>query len=107
MNESKIVVLITAPTVQAAQQIAQRLVEKRLAACVNILPAIQSIYRWEGKIQQETEILLLVKTSAGLFEDHLVPAVQEIHPYKVPEIIALPVLYGLPGYLEWINQETR
>jgi len=107
MNESKIVVLITAPTVQAAQQIAQRLVEKRLAACVNILPAIQSIYRWEGKIQQETEILLLVKTSAGLFEDHLVPAVQEIHPYKVPEIIALPVLYGLPGYLEWNNQETR
>jgi len=107
MNETKIVVFITAPTLPVAEQIAKRLVERRLAACVNILPAIQSIYRWEGKIHQESEILLVVKTRDGLFEDHLIPAVLEIHPFKVPEIIAVPVMNGLPGYLEWINQETR
>jgi periplasmic divalent cation tolerance protein len=107
MKDAKIVVLITAPSLQVAEQIAQCLVQKKLAACVNILPSIQSTYRWEGKIHHETEILLMAKTRASLFDDHLIPAVLEIHPYKVPEIIAVPVLNGLPGYLEWINQETR
>lgn len=107
MQDKKILVLITAPSLEVGEQIAQRLIERRLAACVNILPAVQSVYRWEGEVQRETEHLLLVKTRLGLFEDHLIPAVLEIHPYKIPEIIAIPLTSGLPSYLEWINQETR
>jgi periplasmic divalent cation tolerance protein len=107
MKDAKIVVLVTVPSAQVAEQIAVRLVERKLAACVSILPAVQSVYRWEGKVHQETELLLLVKTRLALFEDHLLPAITEIHPYKVPEIIALPIQAGLPNYLEWINQETH
>jgi periplasmic divalent cation tolerance protein len=107
MQDQKIIVLITVPSLEVGERIARRLVERRLAACVNILPAVQSIYHWEGQILRETELLLVVKTRSGLFEDHLVPTVQEIHPYKVPEIIAIPLHAGLSSYLEWINQETR
>jgi periplasmic divalent cation tolerance protein len=101
-----VVVFITAPSMDVAQQIANALVEQKLAACVNILPAIQSIYRWEGKIFNEEETLLIVKSRADLFEDRLIPAVQAVHPYQVPEIIALPILMGLPGYLDWIQDVT-
>jgi periplasmic divalent cation tolerance protein len=107
MQDQKIIVLITVPSMEVGEQIARRLVERRLAACVNILPAIRSIFRWESELQTESEFLLIVKTRAGLFEDHLLPTVQEIHPYKVPEIIGIPLCAGLPSYLEWINQETR
>jgi periplasmic divalent cation tolerance protein len=107
MQDQKIIVLITVPSMEVAEEIAHRLVERRLAACVNILPTIQSIFRWEGEVVNETELLLIVKTRAGLLDDHIVPAVLEIHPYKVPEIIAVPLIGGLSSYLEWIHQETR
>ncbi len=106
MPDQFIVVLITVPEEEDARRIAGELLEKKLAACVNILPAIQSIYIWQGAVQNDREVLLLVKTRAALFRDQLVPAVKAIHPYDVPEIIALPVLMGSQSYLDWIAAET-
>ena len=107
MPPQPIVVLITAPSQEIAGQVAHALVEQKLAACVNILPGIQSVYTWQGKLCSDPEILLIVKTHAGLLEERLIPAVQAIHPYEVPEIIALPIVGGLPGYLEWIHKTTE
>ena len=106
IDSQPIVVLITPPNKEVGRQIAQALLEQRLAACVNILPGVNSLYIWEGKLQDEEEALLVVKTRAGLFQEGLVPAVQAIHPYQVPEIVAVPVLMGLRSYLEWIEKET-
>ncbi|MCH9032377.1 MAG: divalent-cation tolerance protein CutA [candidate division Zixibacteria bacterium] len=97
-------VLITAP-VNESGKIARILVEERLAACVNIVPEIRSIYRWQGKIEEESESLLIVKTTAERM-DELKSRVLEIHPYNVPEIIALPVADGLEKYLNWVRDET-
>ena len=106
MPDKFIVVLITAPTPQVGEQIATALVEERLAACVNILPDVSSVYAWKGDVHKNQEVLLVVKTREQLFRDHLVPAVQAVHPYEVPEIIALPIVMGLGGYLDWIQDET-
>jgi periplasmic divalent cation tolerance protein len=106
MPDKPIVVLITVPSQQVDEQLAQALLEQRLAACVNLLPAIQSHYWWQAEIQQEPEVLLFVKSRADLFESRLVPAVQAVHPYEVPEIIALPVTTGLESYLNWTTAET-
>ncbi len=106
MTFQAIVVLITVPSAEVGQQIANLLLEKKLAACVNILPAVSSFFRWQGKACQEQEALLVVKSRAELFEDRLVPAVREAHPYDVPEIIALPVVMGHQEYLDWIETET-
>lgn len=106
MNDQELVVLITAPSTEVAEKLAHALVEARLAACVNLLPAVQSIYRWEGQVQSEQEILMLVKTRLELFESQLVPAVKALHPYQVPEIIALPLVAGSQSYLDWIRAET-
>ncbi len=106
MTFQAIVVLITAPSEEVGQQIANLLLEKKLAACVNIIPAVQSFFLWQGKACQEQEALLVVKTRAELFEDRLVPAVKEAHPYDVPEIIALPVVMGSKEYLDWVEEET-
>ena len=106
MPDEFIVVLITAPSLQAGQDIAHLLVENKLAAFVNILPAVHSIYSWKGSIQSDEEVLLLAKSRAELFADRLLPAIKAAHPYQVPEIIALPVLMGLPAYLDWIATET-
>ena len=105
MNDPFIVVLITAPGQEAAEKIAAELLGKKLAACVNIVPAIQSLYSWKGEAQNDREVLLLVKTRAALFEEQLMPAVKAVHPYEVPEIIALPVLMGSQDYLDWIAAE--
>jgi len=106
MPDKPIVVLITVPSREVGEEIARALLEQRLAACVNVLPAMQSHYWWQGDIQQEQEVLLFVKSRADLFESRLVPAVQAVHPYEVPEIIALPVTMGLESYLNWIADET-
>jgi len=98
---------MTAPSVEVARQIANLLLEKKLAACVNILPAINSLYTWKGEIQDDTEVLMFAKSRSELFEDRFVPAVQAVHPYDVPEIIALPVVMGLDSYLDWIVEETQ
>jgi periplasmic divalent cation tolerance protein len=106
MDSQPVIVFITAPSNDIGKQIAVALVEKRLAACVNILGPINSIYAWEGKINNDQEVLLIAKSRSDLIESRLIPAVQAIHPYQVPEIIALPVASGLPAYLDWVLRET-
>ena len=95
----------TCPDDRTARDLAAALVERRLAACVNVLPGIRSIYRWQGEVQEEGEALLVVKTGRAAY-----PALEswlaEAHPYDVPEIIALPVEQGLPAYLDWVVHET-
>ena len=101
-----IVVLVTTPTPERAAEIARALVEERLAACGNVLPAIRSVYRWEGKVQDDQEALLLLKSTRDRFEA-LRDRVLALHPYQVPEVIALPVEAGSAAYLAWIAGETR
>lgn len=101
------VVLVTAPDRETARQISRAVVENRAAACVNILPAVESIYRWEGEVQTEQEILLLIKTRISLIDGTLIPLIKEHHPYQVPEIIALPITRGSADYLDWILDSTE
>ena len=107
MDPQHSIVLITAPSKEVGRQIASALLEQRLAACVNILSPVNSLYIWDQKIHDDEEALLIIKTRTELLKDGLIPAVKAIHPYEVPEIIALPVLLGLDSYLEWINGVTR
>jgi periplasmic divalent cation tolerance protein len=100
-----LVVLVTAPTAERAAELARALVEERLAACGNVVPAIRSIYRWEGKVQDEAEALLVLKTTRARF-DALRARVLALHPYEVPEVVALAVDAGSAPYLAWIAAET-
>jgi periplasmic divalent cation tolerance protein len=100
-----VLVLVTASSEKEGEKIAQALVKEKLAACVNVLPTIRSIYRWKGEITSEQEVLLLAKTKDRLFEK-LKKRVLELHSYEVPEIVALPVLAGFEAYLGWIGKET-
>jgi periplasmic divalent cation tolerance protein len=99
-----LLVLVTAPEEKAAE-IARTLVEERLAACGNVVPGLRSIYRWEGKVQDDREALLLLKTTRGRFEA-LRARVLALHPYQLPEVLALPVDGGSEAYLAWIAGET-
>ncbi len=101
-----LVVLVTAPSAERAAEIARALVEERLAACGNVVPGVRSIYRWEGKVQDEEEALLVLKTTRARFEA-LRDRVLALHPSEVPEVIALPVEAGSARYLAWIADETR
>ncbi len=100
------VVYVTAPTAEVAESLARALVGEGLAACVNLLPGIRSIYRWEGAVQDEAEVLLIVKTVAERLPA-LTARVIELHPYDVPEVVALPVEAGFAPYLDWIRVSTR
>ncbi|MGB9591295.1 MAG: divalent-cation tolerance protein CutA [Candidatus Kryptoniota bacterium] len=102
-----VVVLVTAPSLEVARQIAHILLEKRVIACANLIPAVQSLYRWEGQIQDDQEILMIMKSRQGLLHSHIIPLVRQIHPYQLPEIISLPVTDGYAPYLEWIRDETE
>ncbi len=104
-DTEEIVVFITAPDEDGAVRIAKALVEARLAACVNIIRDIRSIYTWQGKIEDDAEVLLIVKTRGKLF-DPLSAKVKELHSYSVPEIIALPIVRGSKDYLKWIREVT-
>jgi periplasmic divalent cation tolerance protein len=99
------VAFITAPDQEAAAGIARALVEEHLAACVNLLPGIRSVYRWEGAIEEDAEVLLVVKTRADRAAA-LVDRVVELHPYDVPEVVMLPAVGGSPTYLEWVRKEA-
>ncbi len=99
------VVFITAPSGKG-EELARRLVEERLAACVNVIRGVRSIYWWRGKVEADEEDLLVVKTSGEALEE-LIKRVREIHPYEVPEVIALPVEKGLAEYIAWVVEETR
>ena len=101
-----VVVLVSCPSPEKAAEIARALVEERLAACGSVVPAVRSIYRWEGKVQDDAEALLVVKTAGDRFEA-LRARVQALHPYEVPEVIALPVEQGNAPYLDWIATSTR
>jgi periplasmic divalent cation tolerance protein len=103
--DQAILVLTNVPDLECAQLIARTLVEARLAACVNLLPAVQSIYRWQGQIEEVTEITLLIKTTSQQV-DSLQKAIVKLHPYDVPEIIATPIVAGYAPYLQWIATET-
>ncbi|HXE37535.1 MAG TPA: divalent-cation tolerance protein CutA [Azonexus sp.] len=100
-----LLVITNCPDEASANAIALAVVEARLAACVNILPRVQSIYRWQGSVESATEIPLLIKTSAANYPA-LEQAITKLHPYEVPEIIALPIAQGLPAYLNWVAAET-
>ncbi|HHT9119222.1 MAG TPA: divalent-cation tolerance protein CutA [Candidatus Hypogeohydataceae bacterium YC41] len=100
------VVLITASSQEEAQKIARTMVEERLFACTNIIFPIQSIYHWQGKICDDKEALIIAKTKMALFPS-VVRRVKELHSYKVPEVLFLPVMQGLEDYLNWIAAETR
>lgn len=104
-NVDAIVVLITTASEDEAARIARILVEKRLAACVNSVNEVRSLYWWQGKIDSAHETLLIVKSRLSLLSA-LTEAVKEIHSYSVPEVIALPVVGGNPDYLEWLEKET-
>lgn len=98
------VVLITAPET-AAERIARNLLDGRLAACVNMVPGIRSLYHWKGKVCDDVETLLIAKTTADQVEN-LIQRVREIHPYSVPEVLVLPVESGAAAYLAWVASET-
>ena len=100
-----ILVLVTCASREQADEIAGCLVRERLAACVNVVGPIRSVYRWKGAVEDQAEHLLMVKTRAELFEK-LAARVRELHSYEVPEVIAVPIVSGLPEYLAWIERET-
>jgi periplasmic divalent cation tolerance protein len=100
-----LVVFITASSYEEARKIASALVDQKKAACVNIVPKVNSLFRWKGKIEEVEESLMVVKTRAELFPE-VVSAVKSIHSYEVPEIIALPIVEGNPDYLTWLKEET-
>ena len=102
----RLVVLITAGSQEEADRIAQALVGEMLAACVNIVPGVTSVYRWEGEVQRDQEWLLVVKSRREALDD-LVQRVQALHSYDVPEVIAWPLSGGSEDYLQWIDGEVR
>jgi periplasmic divalent cation tolerance protein len=100
----KIVVLSTFASAEEAQRVARALVEKKLAACVSVVPGLRSVYRWEDAIVDEEEVLLVIKSSRALIQE-LTDEIERLHSYEVPEVIALPVVDGAERYLAWMNRE--
>lgn len=105
MSQEALLAWSTFPEIETARRIAQQLVTENLAACANIIPAVESIYRWQGKIENAQETLVFFKTTAlryNAFQDRL----KLLHPYEVPEIICLRIADGLPEYLQWVGENT-
>ncbi|MEK7403527.1 MAG: divalent-cation tolerance protein CutA [Acidobacteriota bacterium] len=100
----KIVVLSTCASGEEAERIARRLVESRLAACVNLVAGVRSFYHWKGALQEDAEWLLVIKSRRGLFE-RLRAELEKVHSYETPEMLALPVVDGAPNYLNWLDAE--
>jgi periplasmic divalent cation tolerance protein len=101
----RVVALSTVGTAEDAERIARALVERRLAACVNVVPGVVSVYRWKGAVERDEERLLVIKTRAERLED-LRRALVELHPYEVPELLALPVEAGHGPYLAWLDESV-
>ena len=102
----KVVIYVTGGDTDESKKIARALVEKRLAACVNLVPQIRSFYRWEGKIQDDPESLLVIKTSRSLFAA-VRAEVERLHSYRVPEVLCVPILEGSPNYMTWLGDSLR
>ena len=104
--EQALLVLTNLADTTSARLLARALVEQRLAACVNMLPAVHSVYRWNDAVEEAAEVTLLIKTTTARY-DELEQAIRALHPYELPEVIAVPVSAGSPAYLGWIVHETR
>jgi periplasmic divalent cation tolerance protein len=106
MNADYLLVLCTCPDHGVANVVATALLEERLAACVNQVPGIKSLYRWEGQIEKDDEVLLLIKSTADRY-DELEAMIRKLHPYELPEIIGVPLSAGSDAYFDWIKNSTR
>ncbi|MBI3772506.1 MAG: divalent-cation tolerance protein CutA [Gammaproteobacteria bacterium] len=106
MNPEYCTVLCTCPDEACAHRVADHLVSNQLAACVNIVPGLTSVYVWKGQTEHSAELLLIIKTRSELFT-RLETAIRELHPYELPEIIAVPITLGSAAYLDWIAQSTQ
>lgn len=106
MNAHHRLLFCTCPDRETALRLAETLVSERLAACVSLLPGISSVYRWQGEVERADEVLLLIKSTQERFEA-LAERVRQLHPYEVPELIAVPMTEGLPDYLNWIDICTQ
>ncbi len=105
-NQQKLLVFSTCPDQTVAESLAEQLVSLQLAACVNILPGLTSVYRWQGKVERDSEVLLLIKTDTGHYSA-LEKLIRQHHPYELPEIIGVSVEMGLPEYLHWITTSLK
>ena len=106
MTGERLLVPCTCPDHDNATAIAAELVEQHLAACVNIVPQVTSVYRWEGRVETESESLLLIKTTGARYAQ-LETTLRYLHPFELPEIVAVDLCNGLPEYLQWLHTETR
>jgi periplasmic divalent cation tolerance protein len=106
MTTPYVMIFCTVPDATTAKKISQILVEEKLAACCNIVPGLNSIYSWENKIQDETELLLIIKSRQELFPE-LEQRIKKLHPYSVPEIIAIPIFNGNIDYLKWMEENVK
>ena len=104
-EEETLLVFTNLPDRDAALVLARALVERRLAACVNVLGACTSVYRWQGDMEESAEVPVLLKTRATRYAE-VEAAIRELHPYELPEIVAVPIVRGLPEYLDWVAEET-
>jgi len=104
--DNVLIVLTNCPDAEVADRIARTLVEQKLAACVNRMPAVDSVYRWQGAIERAVEVPLLIKSTRERLPE-VQEAIRALHPYEVPEILAIPVVAGLPAYLRWVVDETQ
>jgi len=102
----KIVVFSACSTLDEARRIARKLIEERLASCVNLTPGVRSLYRWKGAIEEADECLLVIKSSRDLF-DRLRLELEKAHTYEVPEVVAVPILAGSPNYMNWLDSELK
>lgn len=105
MTTAYIMVICNCPDHQVAEQLAETLVGERLAACINIMPEMKSVYRWQSQVENDLEVQIQIKTTAALY-DKLQQRIEVLHPYEVPEIIATPILRGSPNYMQWITENT-
>jgi periplasmic divalent cation tolerance protein len=103
MSEEVLIIFTTWPNVDKARGAARVLVEEKLAACANLLPGVESIYRWEGKVETSAEVLVIFKSTIGRYQ-MLESRIRELHGYEVPEILSVRVTDGLPSYLRWVEQ---
>jgi len=103
--DNVILVYSTAPDLDTAEKIAQTLVGEKLAACVGMTTGYRSVYRWQGKVEEASEVCLMIKTTQDRFAA-LSEKLVALHPYDVPELVAVPVTAGLPSYLQWVKDET-
>jgi periplasmic divalent cation tolerance protein len=106
MNTKFIILYCTVPDKDTAEMISENLVKEKLAACCNIVSGLKSVYRWEKKVQSDNELLLIIKTRSSLYSE-IETRIKDLHPYTVPEIIALPLINGSVEYLNWMDENVR